>query len=164
MSVCDPKPLKILQKFNVRKWLLKFTFYIDINVEKSWKCMIWSTKHSQYYSSRIADTQIWTSDQFVCPWNFNDLYLKIVPCVLFQVWQEQVIHMRPNTTKGTSCLLLRRKKKNCRRFNTVSNYAKFVQIEVILLKVQLLRSAYKLGRQDVPFVVMGHILQVALNN
>ena len=33
-----------LQKFNVRKGWLKFTFYTDINAGKSWECIIWWTK------------------------------------------------------------------------------------------------------------------------
>ena len=63
-----------------------------------------------------------------------------------------------------------------RRFNKLSNDTKFIKIEVILLKVQLLQSVNfllsslytfytlfcslsqnELGRQDVPFVVLGHI-------
>ena len=44
MTFCDPNHSIILQKFNVRKWWLKFTFYIDINAEKSWEFIIWCTK------------------------------------------------------------------------------------------------------------------------
>ena len=43
--------------FYVRKWLLKFKFYIDINAEKSWKLIIWSTKqhtHKHNYVVGIA--------------------------------------------------------------------------------------------------------------
>ena len=63
-----------------------------------------------------------------------------------------------------------------RRFNKLSNDTKFVKIEVILLKIQVLQSVNfllfslifytlfcslsqnKPGRQDVPFVVLGHIM------
>ena len=44
MTLCDPNHSICLQKFNVRKWWLQFTFYIDINAEKSWECIIWCTK------------------------------------------------------------------------------------------------------------------------
>ena len=61
------------------------------------------------------------------------------------------------------------------RFNKLSSDTKFVKIEVILLKIQVLQivnfllfififytlicslSQNKPGRQDVPFVVLGHI-------
>ena len=45
--------------------------------------------------------------------------------------------MWPNTTKGTSGLL---KTKLSRRFNKLSNDTKFMNIEVILLKIQVLQS------------------------
>ena len=85
----------------------------------------------------------------------------------------------PNTTKGNSCLFLKKKSDFAlynRRFNKLSNDTKFVKIEVILLKVQALQSVHfllfslyfthcfvhylrhKPGRQDVPFVVLGHII------
>ena len=70
-----------------------------------------------------------------------------------------------------------------RKFNKLSNDTKFVKIEVILLEVQLLQSVYfllfslyfphyfvqslsqnELGRQDVPFVVLGHIYNNNNNN
>ena len=61
------------------------------------------------------------------------------------------------------------------RFNKLSNYTKFIKIEVILLKIQVLQKCEfpfiffifytlfcsffqnKSGRQDVPLVVLGHI-------
>ena len=63
------------------------------------------------------------------------------------------MHLWPNTTKRTSCLLLRKLRflhylrfnklsNDNRRFNKLSNDAKFVKIEVILLKRQLLQSVY----------------------
>ena len=78
--------------------------------------------------------------------------------------------MSPNTTIGTSCLLEIFALSN-RRFDKLSNDTKFVKIEVKLSEIQHLQSLYfllfslyfapcplsqnKLGRQDVPFVVLG---------
>ena len=51
------------------------------------------------------------------------------------------VHMLLNATKGSSCLLLRKLDSlSNRRFNKLSNDTKFVKIEVILLKIQVLQS------------------------
>ena len=58
--------------------------------------------------------------------------------------------------------------KSNRGFNKLSNNTQFLKIEVIILEIQLLQQLYTAqylcslsqnipGRQDVPFVVLGHI-------
>ena len=48
--------------------------------------------------------------------------------------------MWPNTTKGTWCLLLRKLRLSNRWINKLFNDTKFINIEVILLKIQVLQS------------------------
>ena len=62
MTICDPNHSIFLQKYIVRKWQSKFTFYINNNGQKSWKCMIWSTNHSQISTKILSLANIALQD------------------------------------------------------------------------------------------------------
>ena len=75
------------------------------------------------------------------------------------------IYMWPSTTKGTSCLLLKKLKffaLSNWRFYKLSNDPKFVFPFNFSIFYTLFcsLSKNKLGRQDVSFVVMGHIYNI----
>ena len=90
MTFCEPYQSIFLQNFNVRKWWLKF--FIDINAETSWECIIiWCTQSYSFHGlqkhQNLKFDLLW---QYFCHWNFKDLYLKMAPCDLFRVLREQV--------------------------------------------------------------------------
>ena len=81
----------------------------------------------------------------------NNKWKMVLICIFWYMW--------PNTTKGTSCLLLR--KLRCLHYLTgyLTSFTKcdFPFIFFIVYTLFCSLSQNKPGRQDVLFVVLGHI-------
>ena len=68
------------QKFNVRNWLFKFTFYISIMInaeKKSWKCLIWSPKYLQISMQKYLFFMQCVSE---CQYRKNQYFKSISSC------------------------------------------------------------------------------------